>query len=91
MSAALAPRTPPADSIARRAIDLSRDGRLSVDEGAHHLCHLARHEQTALAEALRALPPTPDAAPEEECARRLLTHALTTLRSSSGRTAVSSP
>ncbi len=72
-----APRRRPANiSIAARALDLARDGRLSLDDGAHHLRRLADSEHARLEAALADLPVAPDADPAVECARRLLHRAL---------------
>jgi hypothetical protein len=77
MTAAKAPRRRPAEvSIAARALDLARDGGLSLDDGAHHLRRLADSEHARLNVALADLPVAPDADPAVECARRLLHRAL---------------
>lgn len=84
MNAIMTGRRPPSASVvARRALDLARDGRLSLDDGAHHLCHLTNGERGPLDEALQRLRVTPEAEPEEQCARMLLCRALTMLDSSS--------
>jgi hypothetical protein len=72
-------QTPPAAQIARRAVDLSLDGRVSLDDGAHHLCHLANHTPEPLHAALQHLQFASDVGPGEECARMLLGHALSML------------
>jgi len=82
-AAHVARRNPSGTVIARRAVDLALDGRVSLDDGAQHLCHLANHHQTPLHDALDALPLTPEAEPEEECARILLRRALVMLGPSS--------
>jgi hypothetical protein len=72
-------QTPPAAQIARRAVDLSLDGRVSLDDGAHHLCHLANHTPEPLHAALQYLQFASGVGPGEECARMLLGHALSML------------
>ena len=69
-------RRPPSISIAARALDLARDGRLSLDDGAHHLRRLADREPARLQAALAELSVAPDADPAVECARHLLHRAL---------------
>ena len=67
---------PPNISIAVRALDLARDGRLSLDDGAHHLRRLAGSEPARLEAALADLPVAPGADSAVECAWRLLRRAL---------------
>ena len=69
-------------SIARRAVDLALDGGLGFDDGAHNLVRLANGQRAAIEAALRDLPAAPDAGPEEECARLLLSRAVALLTSS---------
>lgn len=63
-------------SIARRAVDLALDGRVSFDEGAHHLRRLARGRRAPLEDALREIGTAPDSNPGEACARLLLQQAI---------------
>jgi hypothetical protein len=74
-------RTPLGSAIARRAIDLALDDRLSFEDGAQHLCRLANGERAPLDAALRDLPCAADAGPAEECARLLLRRAVGVLTS----------
>jgi hypothetical protein len=69
-------RRAPNISIAARAVDLARDGRLPLDDGADHLRRLADSEHARLEAALAELPVVLDADPAVECARRLLHRAL---------------
>jgi hypothetical protein len=69
-------------SIARRAVDLALDGRVSRDEGTDHLCRLGRGRRGALEEALGELCRSPGTRPEEGYARLLLCHAIVRLAAS---------
>jgi len=71
-------------AIVRRAIDLALDGRLSLDDGAHHLCRVANGELAPLDAALRELPSAPDARPDVECARLILRRAIVVLAATRG-------
>jgi hypothetical protein len=75
MTQTRAPRRPHM-AIAARALDLARDGHLSLDDGADHLRRLAGGEHARLEAALAELPVAPDGDPGVECARRLLHRAL---------------
>lgn len=68
--------------VVRRAIDLTLDGRVSLDEGADHLCRLVHHERACLDAALRQLPSTAAAGAPHECARALLCRAVALLAAS---------
>jgi hypothetical protein len=63
-------------SVARRAVDLTLDGRLSFEEATDHLMRLARGRRAPLEDALRELGAAPSPTPGEACARLLLQHAL---------------
>jgi hypothetical protein len=69
----------PVMAIAARVLDLARDGRLSLDDGADHLRRLGGGEHARLEAALAELPEPPDADPAVECGRRLLHRALAVL------------
>ena len=69
-------RTAMGTSIARRAVDLALDGRVSVDEGADHLIRLAMGRRAPLENAIRELGFASPSSPDEACACLLLQRAL---------------
>jgi len=66
-------------SIARRAVDLASDGRVSLEEGTDHLCRLGNGRREVLEEALRELCRSPGTSPEEGYAHLLLGAAIAAL------------
>jgi hypothetical protein len=70
------PRPALASTLARRAVDLARDGRTASDDGAEHLCRLAGGHRDVLSAPLSELCDTEGRPCELECARMLLTRAL---------------
>lgn len=86
MTTPLSPLAPFGDGlacgIARRAVDLARDGSASVDDVTEHLQRLARGRRQTLEDALAELPPAPDATADVLCARLLVRQAIDALPAS---------
>ena len=75
MLAAQSPRSSVVDAtIARRALDLARDERVSMADGVDHLRRLADGRHDALVVALREIGSRDD--PDAVCARHLLARAI---------------